>query len=274
MDALQQMIHSIPHMLLVQDVGTSMSVCSTTDIIYLAELSAPGRVTETPINKKIEPDDVAAQVLRAKNLVMGDIPREQYGIAFRFYGSPIKDERGTIIGVFCLTKSTEVQVELRETADIVVDSSSNIASSTEQVKATSAEFSTHMNVLSQAQQDMMEYTINTKKMLQMINNIAKSTRILGLNAGIEAARSGEAGKGFAVVASEITKLANQSADSVNEINQVMEILQQQVMEISRIVSETSTISMEQNSAITVIADALDQLTDVTEKVSALSKKII
>ncbi|MGN5456229.1 MAG: methyl-accepting chemotaxis protein [Candidatus Kurthia intestinigallinarum] len=130
-----------------------------------------------------------------------------------------------------------------------------------------------MKHLSDAQKDMLEYTENTKKMLQMINNIAKSTRILGLNAGIEAARSGEAGKGFSVVASEITKLANQSADSVNEINQVMDNLTQQVVEISKIVDDTYTISSEQGEAITSIAEALDQLTLVSEKVSELSKKM-
>ncbi|WP_139993976.1 methyl-accepting chemotaxis protein [Kurthia sp. Dielmo] len=130
-----------------------------------------------------------------------------------------------------------------------------------------------MKHLSDAQKDMLEYTENTKKMLQMINNIAKSTRILGLNAGIEAARSGEAGKGFSVVASEITKLANQSADSVNEINQVMDNLTQQVVEISKIVDDTYTISSEQGEAITSITEALDQLTLVSEKVSELSKKM-
>ncbi|WP_126989427.1 methyl-accepting chemotaxis protein [Candidatus Kurthia intestinigallinarum] len=130
-----------------------------------------------------------------------------------------------------------------------------------------------MKRLSDAQKDMLEYTENTKKMLQMINNIAKSTRILGLNAGIEAARSGEAGKGFSVVASEITKLANQSTDSVNEINQVMDNLTQQVVEISKIVDDTYTISSEQGEAITSITEALDQLTLVSEKVSELSKKM-
>jgi len=130
-----------------------------------------------------------------------------------------------------------------------------------------------MKHLSDAQKDMLKYTENTKKMLQMINNIAKSTRILGLNAGIEAARSGEAGKGFSVVASEITRLANQSADPVNEINQVMDNLTQQVVEISKIVDDTYTISSEQGEAITSITEALDQLTLVSEKVSELSKKM-
>ena len=54
----------------------------------------------------------------------------------------------------------------------------------------------------------------------MINAVTKNTRILGVNAGIEAARSGEYGRGFGVVAKEITRLADQSAHSVNEIKQL------------------------------------------------------
>lgn len=68
---------------------------------------------------------------------------------------------------------------------------------------------------------LKERAADAEKMLSSISAIAAQTKMLGLNASIEAARVGEAGKGFAIVAKEVKALAGQSASATDEISRWM-----------------------------------------------------
>lgn len=60
-----------------------------------------------------------------------------------------------------------------------------------------------------------------RKAAEIIAGISSQTNLLALNASIEAARAGEHGSGFAVVAEEIRVLADQSKESTEQINNVV-----------------------------------------------------
>lgn len=68
--------------------------------------------------------------------------------------------------------------------------------------------------------------------------ISSQTSLLALNANIEAARAGEAGHGFAVVATEIGNLANQTKDTVNNINEIVGVVNEVVSRMASTLTES------------------------------------
>jgi methyl-accepting chemotaxis protein len=155
---------------------------------------------------------------------------------------------------------------------------------------------------SDAVTDLNQSVKEVSHILTVISNISEQTNLLALNAAIEAARAGEHGRGFAVVADEVRKLAQQTHESLAEVQQILsrltqasrvlgenyveidraaETQQQQVNHIVGLIEQTGeqadSSSQQVSGAFTLVSQQAEKMQDfehrMTELVDGLEESV-
>lgn len=128
----------------------------------------------------------------------------------------------------------------------------------------------------QAVRSLEENAKKVEQIIQLVGDIAGQTNLLALNASIEAARAGEHGKGFAVVAEEVRKLADESANAVKGISDLIQTIQSDVQSVVQQISDQvisanqeAKKGVETNAAIEEVTIAVHHVVEDVQEITQL-----
>ncbi|GEO25117.1 putative sensory transducer protein YfmS [Alicyclobacillus acidoterrestris] len=223
--------------------------------------TVPGKTFSLGLNPgyKLVPGDGMYEAVHYGKPTKTLVPKEVFGVPILACSIPVHDIEGNVIGAIGAGASMERY-------DYLSSLATTLSSSIEQISATIEELAGSVNILSDNMTDIFTQSsevLDSIQEIQKISNtvrqISDSTKVLGLNASIEAARSGEYGKGFAVIAQEVRKLATDAKNQTDGITQSVHDIEQLIRKLSESISTVNQETENQSAATQQFAATMQEL---------------
>jgi methyl-accepting chemotaxis protein len=260
-------------------------------------------------------EDLTKRVDHSTNDELGKMSRD-LNKTIEKLNSTIKKIRDIVTNVRTASEDlADGNKDLSSRTQDTASSLEEISATIEEISASMEEIASHANTVNQLSEDNLraikkgaDIIDDTKEEIEamdnlsskisdiivIINDIAAQTKLLSMNAAIEAAKADKNGQGFAVVASEVGQLADQTSDSAKQINGLIqniinginesseeikvvdEMFDQIVENSSKVyqgINEISASTEEQSSAVEQMQEALEELNLGTQQNTGLVEQI-
>lgn len=158
-----------------------------------------------------------------------------------------------------LSDTKSINTDASDKFDLILDMSQNGFSDMQELQNAINNISESIDTLKDIVVNVNNSTLEVNDVLSSIDNIAKQTTLLSLNANIEAARAGEHGKGFSVVAEEIGNLAHITATFVKTISNITTNVDISVKEIMDKTKENVDNIKDHSHLISMSCDAFEDI---------------
>jgi PAS domain S-box-containing protein len=171
-------------------------------------------------------------------------------------------------------QTVEKASALGESAERTRDEGSRGLASINQTSQSMLDIRNKVEDIAQTILGLSEQTQQIGEITSMVNKVAEQSKLLALNASIEAAKAGEAGVGFSVVATEVKELAEQSGQATEQVQKILQDIQRAT---DKAVMTTEEGSKEVDKGIEMTnkaGEVMQTLNDVIQETSIASEQIV
>lgn len=231
-------------------------------------------VPNAKLGHKLKDGDIALECIKKGQTITKEIPRSVWGKEILISCYPLHDNTNEeIIGSFGLAMPRELPFKLKLMSNNLGKGLSDVSVAMEEMSASASEVSQSQNLLNRELGNVQLNANEINNVLIFIKEIADQTKMLGLNAAIEAARAGDNGRGFGVVAEEIRKLSDESKQTVIQIKNLLEKVHESIAKTKK-VSDSVVSTTEQVAAATEEINAsIQEMTGLSEQLDLTATEL-
>lgn len=267
---IQNLIQVAPYIPLFIDEPVSVAITNKTGFVF--NQTCPEIPVKCELGAPFLPDSTPLMVIQSGCRTVREVPAKVYGIPFKSYAIPLKED-GEVVGCLMIAKSIEMINNVKEAISSLAEEVGQVAVSVNEVTEGVQMTSESNAMMHELMGSLLEETERMNKILGVINKLSNSTKILGLNASIEAGRAGAAGKGFSVVAREIERLSNNTTDSAKEIGNMIGGIEGKVNDIGEKSKETTDSFTQQAAALEEISATMENLNENVKVIEEYIKQL-
>jgi hypothetical protein len=232
-------------------------------------------ITSIKIGTSIIEDSIVSRAIRTGKHIIEEVDSSMFGVNALEAAYPLfdVDNPDEIVGLLDIITPKELAVNLRNMSENLESGLTGIASAIEELAASASNIHTNEIELHNEIKNVITLSEEINEVSSFIKEIADETKMLGLNAAIEAARAGDAGRGFGVVAEEIRKLSEQSKSTVPKIKKLTDNIKSKVNATSERSESSLASSQEQAAASEEITASIEELTSMSQELNKIAQEI-
>ena len=253
---LQEFARLAPYIPMFMDEPVSVAITNKEAFIF--NQPCEELPVKSELGKPFPEGNTPSLVMKSGEIMVREVSEKVYGIPFKSYAIPLRED-GEVVGCLMIAKSITV---IKNSKQAIADLSSEVEQITDVINDITEgvqQSSENTYVVNQLIDELLKETEKMNAILASINKLSNSTKILGLNASIEAARAGVAGRGFSIVAKEIERLSGNTTQSALAISEMLSRIDGQLNKIGEKSQETTDTFMQQAASLQEIAASMDTL---------------